>query len=111
MFWQVGRPNCSSITAHLAIPLPPTPHATPGFRVFDSTHLLPSPQAVVPLVYALIVRDIVLAVDPAVDCQYQAACGRPGERREGRRRALRRYLAGPAAGERTYPAIVKSGEV
>jgi hypothetical protein len=55
------------------------------------THLLPDPQAVVLLELALVVRNAVLAHNPAAHCQCRAHTP-------------------PVAGG-TYPAIVKSGEV
>jgi hypothetical protein len=56
--------------------------------------LLPDAHAVVLLELALIVRDLVLAENPAAN--RQCCRGRAG--------------AGRAAAERTYPAMVKSGE-
>jgi hypothetical protein len=55
------------------------------------THLLPDPQAVVLLELALVVRNAVLAHNPAADCQCRAHSA--------------------AVAGATYPAIVKSGEV
>jgi len=39
---------------------------------FRTTHLLPSPQAIVLLEFALVVRNAVLAEDPAMNRQHQA---------------------------------------
>jgi hypothetical protein len=47
----------------------------------EATHLLPSPQAIVLLEFALVVRYTVLAVDPAGDCQCRRSCRKTGSQR------------------------------
>lgn len=40
------------------------------------THLLPGPQAIVLLEFALVIRNAVLAENPAANCQYRALSGK-----------------------------------
>jgi hypothetical protein len=48
----------------------------PKFFHIETTHLLPCPQTIVLLEFALVVRHVVLAEDPAGDCQYRHLCGK-----------------------------------
>jgi hypothetical protein len=82
------------------------PQAPPSMN----THLFPRPQAIVLLELALVVRHTVLAEDPAGGCQYRVGCGKPRGGSGGQRDEERHAPATGAAG-RTYPAIVKSGDV
>lgn len=74
------------------------------------THLLPEPQSILSLEVFLVLGNTVLAVDPAVRRQYRAMHGKDGCRKEASW-DLSGDMRAPTRGLRTYPAIVKSGEV
>ena len=74
---------------------------------YSLTHLLPGPQSIVLLVFALPVRNAVLAHNPAGDCQCRAPWGRATPAAASYPRAV----VAPIALSKTYPAIVKSGDL
>lgn len=78
--------------------------------LYPTTHLLPGPQSVVLLVFALPVRHAVLAHNPAAGCQCRALCVISGA---SKRQALRSPQPNmpSIALSKTYPAILKSVDV